>query len=137
MTAIIATAFASNRGAAYKACELIIARGPQTIEQLMVAIDFGAHGTRKAKIRAAIQAGWMCETGAGTIDVTDSVRQHFAALEPKERPLGQITPTQYRGDWRKGSLSAKNIPSRHGLRPASDAAPAWSVRENPHFHTKG
>jgi len=128
MTAIISTAFPSRSGAAYKACELIIARGPQTIEQLFVAVDFGAHSTQKPKIRAAIQANWLYETPAGTIDVTESVRQHFAEMAPKRKQVltGKVVEPQYRGDWRKGTLSQKHIPNRRG--PRADV-PAWSVRE--------
>jgi len=128
MTAMISTAFPSSRGAAGRACELIIARSPQTVEQLLVAVDFGAHGTQKAKIRDAILAGWLVETPTGTLDVTEPVRQHFAIPAPKEKYIGQIVEPKFRGDWRAGTLSAKNIPNRRGLRPASDAAPAWSVK---------
>ncbi|WP_323142749.1 hypothetical protein [Massilia phyllosphaerae] len=127
MTAMIATAFPSSRGAAYKACELIINQGPKTVEQLLVAVDFGAHGTQQAKITAAIQAGWLHETPAGTIDVTESVREHFAGLAPKEKYAGQITPPQYRPDiFRSQGLSKRYIPNSRGTRAD---VPAWSVRE--------
>jgi hypothetical protein len=123
--------FPTTRSAIYKAIALILDKGPQTVEQLMTTIDFGAHGTQKSKIRQAIEADWIFETPAGTIDVTERTRQHFAAPEPKVEYVGQITPAQYRGDWRAGEgLSKKNIPSRHGLRPASDSAPTWSHRES-------
>jgi hypothetical protein len=122
--------FPTTRSAIYKAIALILDKGPQTIEQLMTTIDFGAHGTQKSKIRQAIEADWIFETPAGTIDVTERTRQHFATPEPKVKYVGQITPVQYRGDWRATTLNKKNIPSRHGLRPASDSAPTWSLRES-------
>lgn len=134
MTAMIATAFPSSRGAAYKACELIITQGPKTVEQLLVAVDFGAHGTQKAKITAAIQAGWIYETSAGTIDVTEPVREHFAGLAPKEKYAGQITPPQYRGNVFGPALSKRYIPDRRG--PRADV-PAWSVRETVSIKTIG
>jgi len=125
MTAI-ATAFPSSRGAAYKACELIITEGPKTVEQLFVAIDFGARGTQKAKIHNAIEAGWMYETPAGTIDVTESVRAHFAHQAPKEKYVGQVAPPAYRGNAFGPALNKKHIPNRRGLRAD---VPAWSVRD--------
>jgi len=134
MTAMIATAFPSSRGAAYKACELIITQGPMTVEQLLAAIDFGVHGTQKAKITAAIQAGWIYETTASTIDVTESVREHFAALAPKEKYAGEMTPPAYRPNiFASQGLSKRYIPDRRGLRAD---VPAWSVREATSFKTR-
>lgn len=120
MTAIIATAFPSSRGAAYKACELIIAKGPQTAEQLFAAIDFGPRGAKQPKITAAIQAGWIVQTPAGALDVTDSVRAHFASLAPKEKTRGQVAGPTYRGDiFASQGLSPQHIPNRRG--PRADA----------------
>jgi hypothetical protein len=105
---------------------LILASGPRTVEQLFVEIDFGAHGTQKPKIREAIHAGWIYETPAGMIDVTEPVREHFAQPAPKEKYIGQITPAQYRPSvFASDRISPKNIPNRRG--PRADV-PAWSVK---------
>jgi len=136
MTAMISAAFPSRRGAAYKACELLTAQGPRTVEQLLVAIDFGSKGTQKTKLLAAIDAGWIYETPAGMVDVTEPVKQHFAALAPKEKSAaaGQVVEPQYRGDWRGSTLSRQHIPNRRG--PRADV-PAWSVRETVSIKTIG
>jgi hypothetical protein len=122
--------FPTTRSAIYKAIALILDKGPQTIEQLMTTIDFGAHGTQKSKIRQAIEADWIFETPVGTIDVTERTRQHFSAQEPKVEYVGQIAPARYRGDWRASTLNKKHIPNSRGLRPAADMAPTWSLRES-------
>jgi hypothetical protein len=117
------TLFPSPRSAAGKAIALIIASGPRTTERLFVEVDFGAHGTKLKKLRDAILDGWLCETPAGAIDVTEASREHFSP-KPKEQYIGQITPAQYRGNWRAGVLSKLNIPDRRGRRDV----PGWSVK---------
>jgi hypothetical protein len=127
----ISIAFPTTRSAIYKAIQLIIASGPRTTERLLAEIDFGAHGTQRPKIREAIQAGWIYETTAGTIDVTESTREHFAEPEPTEKYIGQITPAQYRPSvFASPGISKKNIPNRRG--PRADALAIYD--ENPTFH---
>jgi hypothetical protein len=120
--------------AIYKAAELINSAGPRSKEVLLTEIDFGPKKERHGKFEHAFSIGWLCETPAGTIDVTEKSRKFFAYAEPNGEPIGEIKPAptlpQYRGDWRGSQgISKKNIPNRRGLRPASDLAPAWSVRE--------
>jgi hypothetical protein len=117
--------FPTTRSAIYKAIALILDKGPQTVEQLMTTIDFGAHGTQKSKIRQAIEADWIFETPAGTIDVTERTRQHFTAPEPKAEYIGQITPAPQWNVFARPPLSRKNIPNSRGMR---QDVPAWSVR---------
>lgn len=126
----ISLPFPTTRSAAYKAIMQIIAHGPRTAEQLFTEVDFGAHATQKPKLRQAIQAGWIIEKPEKMLEVSDAVRQHFAEVAPKEQYIGQIVPSQYRPSvFASQGISKKNIPNRRGLRPTSDAAPAWSVRE--------
>jgi hypothetical protein len=59
--------------------------------------------------------------------------EEIAQVEERVEPIGKITPTlpQYRPSvFASQGISKKNIPNRHGLRPASDSAPAWSRRES-------
>jgi hypothetical protein len=116
--------------AIYKAADLIIGAGPRSMEVLQAEIDFGPKHARRGKLEHAISIGWLCETPAGTIDVTEKTRQHFAEQERSSKPIGRITPAQYRPSvFASPGLSKTNIPNRRGLRPAADMAPAWSVRE--------
>jgi hypothetical protein len=117
--------------AVYKAASLIQQRGPMSLEVLQAEIDFGPKKTRQGKLVQAFSIGWLCETPAGTIDVTEKTRQHFADQEPGSKPIGQITPAQYRPNvFASQGISKKNRPNRHGLRHASDLPPVWSRRED-------
>jgi hypothetical protein len=117
--------------AIYKAAALIQQRGPLSMEVLQAEIDFGPKHTRKGKLDHAFDIGWLCETSAGTIGVTEKTRQHFADLEPSAKPIGQITPAQYRPSvFASPVLSKRYIPNRKG--PRRDV-PAWSIRESVSF----
>jgi hypothetical protein len=120
--------------AIYKAAELINTAGPRSMEVLQAEIDCGPKKGRQEKFAHAFSIGWLCETPAGTIDVTEKTRQYFSELEPSAKPIGQITPAQYRPSvFVSQGLSKKNIPNRRGTRLD---IPEWSVRGDVVFHTK-
>jgi hypothetical protein len=121
----------NKSSAAYKAAQLICASGPRSMEVLLTEVDFGPKKERHGKFAHAFSIGWLCETPAGTIDVTEKTRQHFAEQEPSAKPIGQITPAQYRPSvFASPGLSKKNIPNRRG--PRADALDIYG--ENPTFH---
>lgn len=112
--------------AIYKAAELIITAGPRSMEVLQAEIDMGPKHARQKKLDHAFDIGWLCETPARTIDVTEKTRQHFAEQESGSKPIGQITPAQYRPNvFASQGLSKKNIPNRRGMRLD---IPEWSVK---------
>ena len=120
--------------AIYKAAELIITAGPRSMEVLQAEIDMGPKHARQKKLDHAFDIGWLCGTPAGTIDVTEKTREHFASLEPGSKPIGQITPAQYRPSvFGSQGISKKNIPNSRGTRID---IPEWSVRKDVSFHTK-
>jgi len=123
-----------NTGSAiYKAAAHLEHSGPISSESLFAVVDFGPATGRQMKLNRAYELGWLQQTPAGTIDLTEGARQHFASKRPKEKYVGQVVPPQYRPDFRASlGLSPKNIPSRRGMR---DDIPAWSVRENPKYRT--
>lgn len=126
----INTVLPSKDSAIYKAAELINKAGPHQLVELFAAVDFGPPKQRQEKLDRAFFLDWLRYTPSNLLDITEKARRHFAAQEPKVEYVGQITPARYRGDWRVSTLNKKNIPSRHGLRPASDSAPTWSLRES-------
>jgi hypothetical protein len=112
--------------AIYKAAALISSSGPRSIAALHAEIDFGPKHSREKKLDHAFDIGWLCETEGGAIDVTENTRQHFAEQEPSNKPIGQITPAQYRPSvFASPGLSKKNIPDRRGMRLD---IPDWSRR---------
>jgi hypothetical protein len=118
------------KSAIYLAAAHLERSGPLSSESLFVAIDFGPTRTRQAKLEHAYQIDWLQVTPAGTIDLTESARQHFAGKRPKEGYVGQIVPAQYRPNvFASQGLSKKFIPSRRGQR---DDIPAWSVKLDGH-----
>jgi len=129
-----ARAIPNTSSAIYKAAALIDVQGPMFASALFEAVDFGIQAERMNKLRHAFDLRWLCETPAGTVDLTENSRQHFVSRRPKEKYIGQIVPAQYRPNvFASPGLSKKNIPSRRGQR---DDIPAWSVRANPTFQTK-
>jgi hypothetical protein len=111
--------------AIYKAATLINKAGPHQLVELFASIDFGPTKKRQEKLNHAIDTDWLCSAPDGRIDITEKARAHFADLEPSDKPIGQITPARYRGDWRASTLDKKHIPNRRG--PRADV-PAWSVK---------
>lgn len=120
---------APNIGSAiYKAAAYIEHSGPLVSESLFAAIDFGPVAGRQVKLNRAYELGWLHQTPAGTIDLTESARQYFASKRPKDKYIGQIVPAQYRPNvFASQGLSKKNIPSRRGMR---DDIPTWSKPDN-------
>jgi len=125
------TKVAPNTGSAiYKAAAHLEHSGPISSESLFAVVDFGPVAGRQVKLNRAYELGWLQQTPAGTIDLTEGARQHFASKRPKEKYVGQIVPAQYRGNvFASPGLSKKNIPSRRGQR---DDIPAWSVKPDGH-----
>jgi hypothetical protein len=105
--------------AIYKAAELINTSGPRPLDELVVLVDFGPKHTRKGKLVHAYDIGWLRETPAGTIDITESTRAHFAEQAPKEKFVGQVAAPAYRGNVFGKPLSRHHIPNRRG--PRADA----------------
>jgi len=125
----------NTSSAIYKAAAHIEQSGPVTSEVLFVAVDFGPANARQGKLNHAYEIDWLQETPAGTIDLTESARKHFASKRPKPEYVGEITPAQYRPSiFASQGLSKKNIPNSRGTR---DDIPAWSVRETVSIKTIG
>ena len=121
----------------YAAASMLHKRGPMTRDQLFAAMDFGPKGGREEKLRQAFDFDWLRETPAGQIEVTEFAGRHFDCNKPRAALAGEPTAPAYRGNWRSKPLDPKRIPNRHGLRPANDAAPDWSVREKLSIKTIG
>jgi hypothetical protein len=144
MTKRLSIRIPGSHTAPYKAAEHLFKNGPATEEQLFVAVDMGNVACRREeKLSGAITSGLLTQLPDGRIDCSASTRTYFEeklSIEPEEGPIGEIKPAptlpQYRGNWRGSTLSKRNIPNSRGLRPASDLAPAWSVRQDVSFHTK-
>lgn len=120
----------SALAAIHKAAKLIISLGPQTRRQLFTTIDFGAQHTHEEKLKDAFERGWLYETPAGTIDVTESTRKHFADQQSKEKYVGQVAPPAWRPNLMTGTLNPKYHTNSRGPR---DDAPEWSRRAAPNF----
>lgn len=128
MTATLFQVTPHRSAAIYTAAAIIHKQGPMPREQLFARMDFGPENKRAHKLREAFETGWLRETTSGFISLTDFSKRHFERETPKEY-VGQITPARYQRNVFEGQgLSKKNIPKRGGLRPESDAAPAWSVK---------
>lgn len=116
--------------AIYKAAALIDAQGDKTATELFVAVDFGVASDRVSKLQRAFDIGWLCETPAGTVDLTESTKRHFDRQRPSDY-VGQITPATYRPNvFASPGLSKRFIPSRQGTR--ADALVAYD--DNHTFH---
>jgi len=102
--------------------------GPLPIEALFDAVDFGTGWERMAKLRYAFEINWLYQTIGGTIDLTESTRQHFRTNGAEKPYVGQKAPAPYRKNiFESQGLSEKYIPDwRRTLRAD---VPEWSVRE--------
>lgn len=114
--------------AIYKAAVHINQVGPVSVDGLFKAVYFGAGSDRMAKLRYAFEINWLYQTIDGTIDVTDSTREHFSAKSDKQPRIGQKAPAPYRKDiFESKGLSKKYIPDWRSTLRAD--VPPWSVRE--------
>jgi hypothetical protein len=116
----------------YLAGEYLYRNGPCTDVELFLAVKFGkSQNERAAALQSAIRGGWLIETQRGKIACSPAATDYYDGYSeaPEEKYVGQIAPAPQRNVFASPGLSKKNIPNRHGLRPASDIAPAWSVRE--------
>jgi hypothetical protein len=119
----------SKSAAIYTAALIIDKRGAMPRDELFARMDFGPAVTREKKLQQAFDTDWLGETQTGFISLTDYSKRILDRDKPKEEYVGQITPTTYRPNvFASPGLSAQHIPKRGGLRPASDLAPAWSVK---------
>lgn len=103
--------------------------GPLPKAELFAAVSFGAKPHRREDVlNRAIEIGWLTVNPDGKISCSADAHEYYDSLAAKQgqAPAAETVQPQYRGDWRKGSLSAKHIPNRRG--PRADV-PAWSVRE--------
>lgn len=117
--------------AIYKAAVHIRANGPQSLEALFTAVDFGAKGERTGKLNYAFEIGWLEETPEDSIGLTDFAREHFESKPPKAKYVGEEAPAPYRVDiFASKGLSPRFIPNRRG--PRADAPPAYG--DKPSFH---
>lgn len=134
MTKRLSIRMPGSHTAPYKAAEHLFKNGPMTQEQLFLAVDMGCVPCRRdEKLQHAITSGLITQMADGKLDCSAEVRVRFEEklnIKPDEKLIGQITPAQYRPSvFASQGISKKNIPNRRGLRPVSDSAPAWSVRE--------
>jgi hypothetical protein len=116
----------------YLAGEYLYRNGPRSDVELFRAVDFGSTmSARLDALQRAICGDWLMETERGKIACSRAATDYYdeQSDRPKEEYVGQIAPAPQRNVFASPGLSKKNIPNRHGLRPASDRAPAWSVRE--------
>lgn len=123
----------------YLAGEYLHKAGPQTKEALFAAVSFGAQAyKRQDALDRAIQSSWLMETSDGKIACGADARRYYSSLAPEgDQPTAEPTAPAYRGNVFGKPLDPKRIPNRRGLRPANDAAPAWSVREKLSIKTIG
>jgi hypothetical protein len=117
--------------AIYKAAEYIRDNGPQSVEALFAAVDFGARGDRTGKLNYSFETGWLEKTPMNSIGLTNFAREHFEDKRPKKKYVGQVTPAKYQADiFASPGLSPRFIPNRRG--PRADAPPAYG--DKPSFH---
>jgi hypothetical protein len=124
----------SKGTAARLAAEHLFKTGPAPELELYAAVDFKCAPEKRAeKLQRAVSTGVLTQLPDGKLDCTKAIRTYFedqACQKEEAKPIGEITPAQYRPNiFASQGISKKNIPNRRGLRPASDLAPAWSVRE--------
>lgn len=113
--------------AIYKAAAYINQFGPMGVDAIFREIDFGTGSDRMMKLRHAFEIKWLYETPAGTIDVTESTREHFSPKRRTAPYVGQTTPAPYRKDnFESQGLSKKYIPDWRRTMRAD--VPEWSVR---------
>lgn len=111
--------------------QYLYANGPCSEAELFLAVNFGATmSARLDALQRAINGGWLMETERGKIACSLKATDYYAALseKPKEEYVGQIAPAPQRNVFATQGLSKKYLTNSRGLRPANDAAPAWSQR---------
>lgn len=122
--------------AIYQAAVHINQVGPITVDALFKAVYFGAGSDRMTKLRYAFEINWLYQTIGGTIDVTDSTREHFSTKSEKQPYVGQKAPAPYRKNmFESQGLSARYIPDWRRTMRAD--VPAWSVRDKVSTQTGG
>jgi hypothetical protein len=134
MTTILIQSTPGKLAAIYEAAALIKEKGPMRRLELFAAMDFGPERTRELKLREAFQTSWLREASSGHIELTEYSQQHFDRQKSASTYVGEVTPPQYRGNWRTGTLSRQHIPNRRGTRAD---VPEWSVRETVSIKTIG
>lgn len=123
--------------AIYVAADMIHLTGAKRPVDLFASIDFGPEHTHLDKLNNAFETGWLQQAG-DLVELTDLSRRHFDKKRPPApKYVGQEAPPAYRPNVFASTLNRRHIPNRHGLRPANDAAPAWSVRETLSIKTIG
>ena len=116
----------NTSSAVYKAAAYIERNGPQSVAALFVAVDFGSTKSRSGKLKYGCQIGWLEKRPDGLIDLTDLALQHLASKQPKSTYLGEITPAQYRPNFRASSGLSKQY--RVNSRGTRSDIPDWSHR---------
>jgi len=116
----------NTSSAVYRAAAYIAQNGPQSIAALFAAVDFGSTKSRSAKLKYGYQKGWLEQRPDGLIDLTALALQHLADKQPKAAYVGQITPAQYRPNFRASSGLSKQY--RVNSRGTRADIPAWSHR---------
>jgi hypothetical protein len=123
----------------HTAGEYLYKHGPCIESELFLAVEFGrGQHERAVALQSAIRSGWLMETSRGTIACSPAATDYYDEQSDKEpgEYVGQIVPAATRNVFATQGLGKKYQINSRGLRPASDLAPAWSVREGITFHTK-
>jgi hypothetical protein len=127
--------YVPNKGTAPRlAAEHLLKSGPMVEAELCAAVDLGCASHKRAeKLQRAVSTGVLTQLPDGKLDCSPALRtwlESQASGQEESKPIGQNTPAQYRPSvFASPAISKKNIPRRQALRPASDLAPSWSVRE--------
>ena len=115
----------------HAAGQYLYTHGSCSEAELFLAVNFGATmSARLDALQRAINGGWLIETERGKIACSPKATDYYDAQseKPKEEYVGQIAPAPQRNVFASPSLSKKCLTNSRGLRPANDAAPAWSQR---------
>ena len=136
MPAILIQVTPNKSATIYAAAAALHKRGPMSRADLFSFMDFGPENNRENKLQQAFDTNWLQEAD-GKIGLTDYSQRHFDCANPRGTQVGEPTAPAYRGNVFGKPLDPKRIPNRHGLRPANDAAPAWSRRESVSIKTIG
>lgn len=116
----------NTSSAVYRAAAYIEQNGPQSIAGLFVAVDFGSTKSRSAKLKYGYEIGWLEKRSDGLIDLTELALQHLSSKGPKADYVGQITPAQYRPNFRASPGLSKQY--RVNSRGTRSDIPDWSHR---------
>jgi hypothetical protein len=116
----------NTSSAVYKAAVYLEKNGPTSIASLFVAVDFGSTKTRTTKLKYGYQIGWLEQRPDGLIDLTELAIQRLASKPAKTAYIGEITPAQYRPNFRASSGLSKQY--RTNSRGTRSDIPDWSRR---------